>query len=78
MMKLKYNSMVFSCQSQPGKSFYYFATCALLLLLIDKPYGTPANGLRLYLRRWKRVCKLLFAQFLCIIFKYVDKYYQTK
>ena len=65
-------------QSQPGKTFYYFATCVLLLLIADKPYRTPANGFCLYLRRCKRACNLLFAQFLCIIFKYIDKYYQTK
>lgn len=65
-------------QSQSGKTFYYVATCLLLLLMVDKPYRTPAKGLHLYLRKCKQVCKFLLVQILCIIFKYVDKYYQTK
>lgn len=65
-------------QSQSGKTFYYVATCLLLLLMVDKPYSTPAKGLHLYLRKLKRVCKLLFIQILCEIFKYVDKYYKSK
>lgn len=63
-------------QSQSGKTFYYVATCLLLLLMVDKPYNTPAKGLHLYLRKWKRVCKLLFIQILCGVFKCVDKYYK--
>lgn len=66
------------CQSQRGKIFYYFATCMLLLLMVDKPYSTSAKGLHLFLRKCKRVCKLLLVQVLCGVFKCVDKFYKTK
>lgn len=65
-------------QSQSGKIFYYAATCILLLLMVDKPYSPPAKRLHLYLRKWKRVSKILFVQILCGVFKCVDKYYKTK
>ena len=61
-----------------GKIFYYFATCMLLLLMVDKPYSTSAKGLHLFLRKCKRVCKLLLVQVLCGVFKCVDKFYKTK
>lgn len=61
-------------QSQSGKTFYYVATCLLLLLMLDKPYKTSAKGFRLYLRNCKRVSKLLLAGILCEIFKLIDKY----
>ena len=44
-----------------GKMFYF-----------DKPYKTSAKGFRLYLRKCRRVCKLLLAQILCGIFKFID------
>ena len=68
-------------QSQSGKTFYYVATSLLLLLMVNKPYETPAKGLYLYLRKCKRVSKLLLAQILCIFFDLVDKcskFYNTK
>ena len=67
-----------SSNSQSAKTFYYIATCILLMLMADKPYSTPAKGLHLYLRKLKQVCKLLFVQILCTVFKYVDKYYKSK
>lgn len=65
-------------QSQSGKTFYYVATCLLLLLMIDKPYKTSAKGFRLYLRKCRRVSKLLLAQILCGIFKFIDKYIKSR
>jgi len=66
-------------QSQSGKTFYYVvATCLLLLLMIDKPYKTSAKGFRLYLRKCRRVSKLLLAQILCGIFKLIDKYIKSR
>ncbi|WP_315315628.1 hypothetical protein [Prevotella pallens] len=61
-----------------GTTFYYLATCLLLLLMGDKQYRNPAKGLPLFLRKWKRVCKLLVVQILFGVFKYLDKYYRTK
>lgn len=61
-------------QSQSGKTFYFVATCLLLLLMVDKPYCTSAKGLHLYLRKCRRVSKLFLAQILCGIFKLIDKY----
>ena len=49
----------------------------LLLLMVDKPYSTSAKGLHLFLRKCKRVCKLLLLQVLCGVFKCVDKFYKT-
>ena len=65
-------------QSQSGKTFYYVATALLLLLMVDKPYKTPAKGFRLYLRQCRRVSKLLLAQILCGIFKFIDKYIKSR
>lgn len=65
-------------QSQSGKRFYYVATCLLLLLMLDKPYKTSAKGFRLYLRKCRRVSKLLLAQILCGIFKLIDKYIKSR
>ena len=65
-------------QSQSGKTFYYVATCLLLLLMINKPYKTSAKGFRLYLRKCRRVSKLLLAQILCGIFKLIDKYIKSR
>lgn len=73
--KLKDNEKVVCIR---GKIFYYFATCMLLLLMVDKPYSTSAKGLHLFLRKCKRVCKLLLVQVLCGVFKCVDKFYKTK
>ena len=64
-------------QSQSGK-FYYVATALLLLLVLDKPYKTPAKGFRLYLRQCRRVSKLLLAKILCEIFKLTDKYVKSR
>lgn len=64
-------------QSQSGKTFYYVATCLLLLLMVNKPYKTSAKGFRLYLRKCRRVSKLLLAQILCGIFKLIDKYIKS-
>ena len=60
-------------QSQSSKTFYYVATCLLLLLMVNKPYKTSAKGFRLYLRQCRKVSKLLLAQILCGIFKLIDK-----
>ena len=76
MMKSKYKPTVPDCQSQPGKTFYYVATCILLLLLADNPFRTPVKGFCRYLYKIKRVFKLLFVALLCGFFKYMDKYYQ--
>lgn len=65
-------------QSQSGKTFYYVATCLLLLLMIDKPYKISAKGFRLYLRQCRRVSKLLLAKILCGIFKFIDKYIKSR
>ena len=65
-------------QSRSGKPFYYVATCLLLLLVLDKPYKTPAKGFRLYLRQCRRVSKLLLAKILCEIFKLTDKYIKSR
>lgn len=65
-------------QSQSGKTFYYVATCLLLLLMVDKPYKTFAQGFRLYLRKCKRVSKLVLAQILCGIFKLIDKHIKSR
>ena len=65
-------------QPQSGKTFYYVATCLLLLLMVDKPYKTFAQGFRLYLRKCRRVSKLLLAQILCGIFKLIDKYIKSR
>ena len=65
-------------QSQSGKTFYDVATCLLLLLMIDKPYKTSAKVFRLYLRKCRRVSKLLLAQILCGIFKLIDKYIKSR
>lgn len=59
--------------SSRGTAFYYLATCLLLLLMVDKQYSLP-----FFLHKWKRVCKLLFVQILCGVFKFLDKYYRTK
>lgn len=64
-------------QSQSGKTFYYVATCLLLLLMVNKPYKTSAKSFRLYLRKCRRVSKLLLAQILCGIFKLIDKYIKS-
>lgn len=61
-------------QPQSGKTFYYVATCLLLLLMVNKPYKASAKGFRLYLRKCRKVSKLLLAQMLCEIFKLIDKY----
>ena len=61
-------------QSQSSKIFYYVATCLLLLLMVNKPYKASAKGFRLYLRKCRKVSKLLLAQMLCEIFKLIDKY----
>lgn len=65
-------------QSQSGKTFYYLATCLLLLLILDKPCENPAKGFRLYLCKVKKVCKFFLANLLPWIFKYIDKYYKNK
>ena len=65
-------------QSQSSKIFYYVATCLLLLLMVNKPYKTSAKGFRLYLRKRRRVSKLLLAQILCGIFKLIDKYTKSR
>lgn len=65
-------------QSQSGKTFYYVATCLLLLLMVNKPYKTSAKGFRLYLRKCRRVSKLLLAQILCGIFKLIYKYIKSR
>lgn len=75
-MKSKYKPTVPDCQSQPGKTFYYVATCILLLLLADNPFRTPVKGFCRYLYKIKRVFKLLFVALLCGFFKCMDKYYQ--
>lgn len=67
-----------SSKFQSAKTFYYIATCILLMLMAEKPYSTPAKGLHLYLRKLKYICKLLFVQILCKVFKYIDKYYKFK
>lgn len=64
--------------SPRGTTFYYLATCLLLLLMVDKQYSNPAKGLPLFLRKWKRVCKLLVVQILFGVFKCLDKYYRTE
>ena len=65
-------------QSQSSKIFYYVATCLLLLLMVNKPYKTSAKGFRLYLRKCKRVSKLVLAQILCGIFKLIDKHIKSR
>ena len=60
-----------------GNVSHNVATCLLLLLIIDKPYKTSAKGFRLYLRKCRRVSKLLLAQILCGIFKFIDKYIKS-
>ena len=65
-------------QSQSGKIFYYVATCLLLLLMVNKPYKTSAKGFRLYLRKCRRVSKLLLAKILCEIFKLIDKHIKSR
>lgn len=65
-------------QSQSGKTFYYVATCLLLLLMVNKPYKASAKGFRLYLRKCKRVSKLVLAQILCGIFKLIDKHTKSR
>lgn len=64
--------------SSRGTAFYYLATCLLLLLMVNKPYKTSAKGFRLYLRKCRRVSKLLLVQILCGIFKLIDKYIKSR
>ena len=64
--------------SSRGTAFYYLATCLLLLLMVDKPYKTSAKDFRLYLRKSRRVSKLLLVQILCGIFKLIDKYIKSR
>ncbi len=56
-------------QSQTAKTFYYLATCLLLLQILDRQHRTPAKGFHLYLYNVKRVFKLLLVRLFAEILK---------
>ena len=56
------------------KAFYLVSTCIYLSLLVEQLNEPGGKGLRLFLRKIKRVCKLFLGYLLCKLIDLVNKH----
>lgn len=62
-------------KEKPQYDIYYMLSACICFLLLKEQESKPiGKGLRLYLRKAKRVCRLSLGYLLCKIFEIAGKY----
>lgn len=63
----------------PSYRIYYMLSACICFLLLKEQESKPiGKGLRLYLRKAKRVCKLSLGYLLCKVFELINKRLEEK
>lgn len=61
-------------EKPPYRIYYMLSACICFLLLKEQESKPIGKGLRLYLRKAKRVCRLSLGYLLCRLFEIAEKY----
>ena len=61
-------------ENPPYRIYYMLSACICFLLLKEQESKPIGKGLRLYLRKAKRVCRLSLGYLLCRLFEIAEKY----
>ena len=61
-------------EKPPYRIYYMLSACICFLLLKEQQTKPKGKGLRLYLRKTKRVCRLSLGYLLCKLFEIAGKY----
>ena len=61
-------------EKPPYRIYYMLSACICFLLLKEQESKPIGKGLRLYLRKAKRVCRLSLGYLLCRLFEIAGKY----
>lgn len=61
-------------EKPPYRIYYMLSACIYFLLLKEQESKPIGKGLRLYLRKAKRVCRLSLGYLLCKLFEIAGKY----
>ena len=61
-------------EEPPYRIYYMLSACICFLLLKEQQTKPIGKGLRLYLRKAKRVCRLSLGYLLCKLFEIAGKY----
>lgn len=61
-------------EKPPYRIYYMLSACICFLLLKEQDSKPIGKGLRLYLRKAKRVCRLSLGYLLCRLFEIAEKY----
>ena len=61
-------------EKTPYRIYYMLSACICFLLLKEQESKPIGKGLRLYLRKAKRVCRLSLGYLLCRLFEIAEKY----
>lgn len=61
-------------EKSPCEIYYMLSACIYFLLLKEQESKPIGKGLRLYLRKAKRVCRLSLGYLLCKLFEIAGKY----
>ena len=61
-------------EKPPFRIYYMLSACIYFLLLKEQESKPIGKGLRLYLRKAKRVCRLSLGYLLCKLFEIAGKY----
>lgn len=61
-------------EKPPYEIYYMLSACICFLLLKEQDSKPIGKGLRLYLRKAKRVCRLSLGYLLCRLFEIAEKY----
>lgn len=61
-------------EKPPYRIYYMLSACIYFLLLKEQESKPIGKGLRLYLRKAKRVCRLSLGYLLCRLFEIAEKY----
>ena len=56
------------------KTFYLVSSCIYLILIVEQLNEPVGKGLRLFLRKIKRVCKLFLGYLFCKLIDLVNKH----
>lgn len=65
-------------EKPPYRIYYMLSACICFLLLKEEEAKPIGKGLRLYLRKAKRVCRLLLGYLLCKVFELISKRLEEK
>jgi len=61
-------------EKPPYRIYYMLSACIYFLLLKEQESKPIGKGLRLYLRKAKRICRLSLGYLLCKLFEIAGKY----